>query len=207
MTEENGALFQSKLRQNLRDRLMKTARQKGSRCWGSTPARFSMYQYVDSMLLKVARQRGYELQRIEYLRVANLEGQSILWLYPTHGEDPDRIEIKRGSSKLEINLSDQLEEWGLALPRNIRRQFDVLPDTEDQSPVGPALYIDLNKPLQSKLIVTPRRKAARKAKAKAAKSAQKAVAPASPAQQGAAGAQPQGGTHYIRFKPESETPT
>lgn len=153
------------VRLNRRDRLRKTAREKNPGCWVISPGRIYLFAAVEKALLLIARQRGWEVQRIEFIRVGNIEGDSRLFVFPTDEEDPERVPLQRYGRRLEANLSDDLEEWDLALPQFHQRRFDLFLAGKGESPLGPALYLDLNKPLESKVVDREQQRRKRKAKA------------------------------------------
>lgn len=148
-----------KLRLNGHDNLRRRAAERAPGCWVWSPGRIYFYKVVAKALVALARQRGWEVQRVDHIRVANLEGESRLWIFPTSEEDPERITLHWSRTAISANLSDQLVEWDLALPRKMRRRFYVQVNPPVESPVGPALLIDLNAPVETKLTDRRRNKA------------------------------------------------
>lgn len=103
-----------------------------------------------TLMLAVARQRGWETNKIDFIRVANLEGDSRIWFWPTDETDPDRIRLRRYRSRFSANLSTTMIKWKVALPTRQRNRYDILIDEKGESPVGPALYIDMKKVRETK---------------------------------------------------------
>lgn len=89
------------------------------------------------------------------MRAANLDGDMRLWIYPTDALDPDRIPLVRYKSKMTANLSKVLKSWKLALPTGQQRWDDL--HIDPQSPVGPALVLRMDKPLETKWITVAAR--------------------------------------------------
>lgn len=137
---------------------------------GETPFYADIFRVTEWGLLKVAEQRGLKLLEVSKIRIANLEGDSRVFVYPTKKSDPEGIEVTRKNGRTRANLGPQLTQWGLALPRGHKEWFHLKHADSPESPVGPALYFDLEKPYKVKL------------KGKKAES---------PAQQAAAGNEPQ----------------
>lgn len=104
-----------------------------------SPGRLKLYTTTEKGLIGVAHERGWEIQKVEFIRLANVEGSSKVWMYPTDATDPDRLVVKRYKSRLDVNASDTLAAWDMALPKNQWRRFDILTDKLKESPVGPAL--------------------------------------------------------------------
>lgn len=163
-----------KLRLNTRNRLQKRAVEKDPGCWVFSPGRIRFYTYVEKALIAVARQRGWEIQKVEYIRLANLEKDPRVWFYPTDGQDPERLEVKFYKGRAEVNASDTLAEWDMALPKNQSRRYDVAFDTKNESPVGPALYFDMDLVQETRI---NERKDKSTAKKKSATTTQPAAAP------------------------------
>jgi hypothetical protein len=139
-----------KVRLNTRSHVQKRAVEKDPACWANSPGRLGLLSAVEKLLIVVAKQRGVEIQKVEQVRIANIEGDSRVWLYTTDATDPERLEVKRYKGRLEVNASDTLAAWDMALPKNERRRYDILIDKQHESPVGPAIYFDMSKPLETK---------------------------------------------------------
>jgi hypothetical protein len=137
-----------KVRLNTRSHVQKRAVEKDPACWAHSPGRLGLLSAVEKLLIAVARARGLEIQKVEQVRIANIEGDSRVWIFTTDASDPERLEVKRYKSRLEINASDTLAAWDMALPKNQRRRYDILTDKQQESPVGPAIYFDMSKPLE-----------------------------------------------------------
>lgn len=118
---------------------------------GQSPFNAELFKVTLWELLKVAEKRGQKLLELTKIRIANIEGESRVWLYPTEKSDPFGIEIAYQNVKARVNLGPQLTKWGLALPRHHKEWFHLIYADSPESPVGPALYFDLDKPYKIKL--------------------------------------------------------
>jgi len=123
-----------------------TVREREPGCSVEGPGSFSLYTSVHKALLQVAERRGWATTEVRFIRVANLEGERRIWLYPTDESDSGRIPLRFYKGRIAVTLSHYLKKWGLLLPSGERRWYDIRWDTENKSPVGPALYLDLDKP-------------------------------------------------------------
>ncbi|MFZ5814332.1 MAG: hypothetical protein ACOY93_03410 [Bacillota bacterium] len=141
---------QPKLRVNSYDAADRKPNQKEPGCWWRAPGRFAFYVMVHTALVAIARRRGWETNRVEYIRVGNVEGDPLIYIWPTDEHDPDRIPLRRYRSHLSANLSTVMVNWGLALPTGQRNRYDLLVAEPDKSPVGPALYLDKDRVLETR---------------------------------------------------------
>lgn len=139
-----------KLRVNTHSATDRKPNQEEPGCWWSGPGIFAFFLMVHTALLIVAKQRGWEANRIDFIRVANMEGDPRIWIWPTDEKDPDRIQLNRYGGRLSANLSTIMINWKLALPSGQRNRYDVRFDETGESPVGPALYINKEKVLETK---------------------------------------------------------
>lgn len=139
-----------KLRVNTHSAAQRKPGQEEAGGWWKSPGVFLFYLMFHTALLQVAKQRGWEASSIEYIRVANLEGDPRIWFWPTDEKDPDRIPLNRYRGRLSANLSTIMINWKMALPTGQRNRYDVFMDEKGESPVGPALYIDKDKVLETK---------------------------------------------------------
>lgn len=118
---------------------------------GQSPFNAELFKVTEWELRKVAEKRGLKILELTKLRVANVEGESRVWLYPTKKSDPRGIAVTRNGGKVRVNLGPQLTKWGLALPRHHKEWFYLIYADAPESPVGPALYFDLESPYRIKL--------------------------------------------------------
>lgn len=115
-----------------------------------SPGNFDLYTATHKSLVTVSQMRGASVNRVEHVQVANIEGDMRVWIYPTDAHDPDRITLRQYKSRLSLNLSKILTKWKLALPTGQKRVYDL--HIDPTSPVGPALVLHLDKPLEVKWI-------------------------------------------------------
>lgn len=139
-----------KLRVNSYDAADRKPNQEEPGTWWKGPGWFLFFVAVHAALIAVAKQRGWEAGKIEYIRVGNVEGDPRIWIWPTDEKDPNRIRLRRYKSRFSANLSTVMIKWGMALPSGQKSRYDVRPDVNNESPVGPALYINKDKPLETK---------------------------------------------------------
>lgn len=116
--------------------------------WLHSPAQLSAYIATLKALIIVAAMRGFTWNDVKFVRVSNVEGEKRVFIYPTDETDPSRLELTRYKSRLYVNMSAPLTKWKLALPTGERRRYDL--PIDPKSPVGPALVIHLDKPLEVK---------------------------------------------------------
>jgi|GEM_PF-2859697 len=135
-----------KLRLNEYDDMDLSTAENEPGCTAVGPGSFSLYSSVRKALIQVAEKRGWVTSAVDFIRVANLEGERRIWICPTDSNDPARIPIRKNRGKYAVTLSRYLKKWKLTLPSHERRWYDILHDTENKSPIGPALYIDLDRP-------------------------------------------------------------
>lgn len=140
----------SKLRVNTHDVAHRKPNQEEPGGWWWGPGFFSFFLMVHTALVLIASRRGWETNQIKFIRVANLEGDPRIWFWPTDEKDPERIELKRYRGRLTANLSTVMVNWKMALPTGQRNRYDVFTDDQGESPVGPALYINKDKVLETK---------------------------------------------------------
>lgn len=118
---------------------------------GQSPFNAELFKVTEWELLKVAEKRNLKILELTKVRIANIEGQSRVWIYPTKKSDPKGITVTRKDGKTRVNLGPQMTRWGLALPKRHKEWFYLIHGDSPESPVGPALYFDLNNPYRIKL--------------------------------------------------------
>lgn len=143
-------MAEKQLRMNTYSLTDRKPRQAEPTVWWQGPGHWAFLLMVRSLLISTARQRGWEANQVEYIRVANLEGDPRIWFWPTDENDPDRIPLRPYRGRLTANLSTVMINWKMALPSGQRNRYDVRQDENGESPVGPALYINRDKVLDTK---------------------------------------------------------
>lgn len=148
--------------------------EKEASTWIFALANLQLLKQGEISLMTVAKRRGLDIRQVEYVRVARIKGERRVYIYTTTKEDVYGIEVDRQgkgrSRKTWVNLGPYVEGWGLALPQNTKGRFR-LAFTEPGHVLHPAVYYDLDEPVELKNVV-------RKSKKKAAAPAP-APAPAS----------------------------
>lgn len=163
--------------------------QKGHYCWNHTPAQIELLSAADQWLTKVSEQRGMPVTEVTLVRVALVPAKKMLYIYPADENDPEGIQVNRWDSSAWINAITVLGPAKLTAKRG-RRNLHAVMMAGEESPVGPALQINLARVIQSKTEpVKSKAKTAAAAKAKQAAPKAETTAPA----QAEAGAEPQGG--------------
>jgi hypothetical protein len=120
--------------------------QRAPGCWGHSPATFELFAAGDKLLTDVAELRGERVKQVEYVRAAMVEGSKTVYIFNTQEGDPDRIATHRYSSACWTNLITLLGPAKMTIRTGYRERFDVT--LEPNSPVGPALAIDLTRVLE-----------------------------------------------------------
>ncbi len=92
-------------------------------------------------------QRGGLRVRPEAILAALVMPDRKLYVAPAAKTDPRTIEIKTQDSKMVANLRKLLQPHGLSLEKGSRMRFSV-DWAGPESPIGPALVIDLTQPLE-----------------------------------------------------------
>lgn len=132
---------------------------KGSECWVISPGNTQCLRKAEWDLGVVAGMNGLDMLEAARVRVAE-SGDRKVYMWPTHKEDPEGIELKRIGKNLWANLGPFLEEGNLALPVNTKERFRLVIVPEAETPVGVpnALCFDLNNPIERKTINRSKKK-------------------------------------------------
>jgi hypothetical protein len=159
--------------------------QHGQEFWLHSPANMELFAVTYRRLLDVAKLRKLDTREIAYIRAARVSGTDLTFVYPTTDKDPNRIPLTKYSAHYWGNLRTLLEPAGRLVEVGYRKRYamELIPD----SPVGPALVFDFDRPLESRQ--EPKAKKGSGKKAGAAKQPA-AAAPAQSAPVQAAPAQP-----------------
>lgn len=167
--------IKSKVRMNSFRRNRQTRAHKESGGWVESPGNMELYKKTIWDLTTVGERNGHVGLEVTHVRVANLEGETKVYVWPTDRNDPEALEIKQSGGKHRLNLGMFLEECGLALPVRTRERFrlEIVSDTETPEGVPNALMFDLSTPLEQRQI-------------KVKKEAKKSQPQESPARQSAA---------------------
>ena len=140
-----------KLRTNENDPFVQQRHQKESGGWLSSPGRLELFAAGYWELIKVAGLRAIKAREITYVLVGNVEGEKKVYIWPTDGEDPLRIPVRRQKDgKTTITISRSLVSWKMAIPVGTAERFDLI--LVQESPWGPALMMDLANSLEKKLV-------------------------------------------------------
>lgn len=138
--------------------------QKAAGGWLRSPGKLLPFVEGRQAMVEVANPAHLVDGEVKRVGVGGYEGDPRIYLWSTHELDVDGIEVKKNGSKVWINLADFLASLGLRPELGIEERFDFLPADAD-SPVQPALMINLDKPLERKHFDTKGKSKKRSSKA------------------------------------------
>jgi hypothetical protein len=164
---------QPKLRQNKKQRYIVKPNQYGSGGWLIAPALLEIFRATEPALLEVAEKRQQSVTQVDWVRCARLENEKRIYIYPSDAKDPDAIEVKRYGGKTSINLISFMAPEGLCVEQGYKERY-FLGAAGPDSPAGPALVFDMEKPVERKPVAPSKRSGARR-------KAKQESAPAAPA--------------------------
>lgn len=123
--------------------------------WNDSPATLNLFRTSEWALHDLAVETKVDLgsqSQVTMVRVARNEGETRVYIRPTHWDDPMGIPVQRKQSKTRINLYDFMAKAGWLVPvlRAYRHSLERAPDGE--SPIGPALFFDTAAVLETKTI-------------------------------------------------------
>ena len=121
--------------------------QAGSYGWLHSPTMLELLSMADGRLTRVSDDRGKPVRQVDKVRAAKTTGNKKVYLIPADDGDTDAIEVKRYDSSAFINLKSLLGPARLSVRTGFRERYAV-GYAGDDSPVGPALVIDLSKRLE-----------------------------------------------------------
>lgn len=121
-------------------------RKAPSSAWLHAPALLELLKTADDRLTRVSESRGATVRRVTMVRAAKVKGKRVVYIIPTSDEDPDGIPVSRYRSGAWINLITLLGPEKQAVPMGYRDRHAV-EFAPEGSPVGPALVINLARPL------------------------------------------------------------
>lgn len=141
---------QPTVRMNTFRRNRQTRAHKESSCWATTPGNTDLVTKVMWDLNTVAEMNGRVGLEVTHIRVANVEGETKVYMWPIDRNDPEALEIKQTGGKRRVNLGPFLEDCGLALPARTRERFRlvIVPNSATPANVPNALMFDLSAPLE-----------------------------------------------------------
>lgn len=149
-----------KVRMNSFRRNRRTRAHKESSFWMISPANLRLVIKVIWDLVTVAEMNGQVGLEVTHVRVANVEGETKIYMWPTDMDDPEGLEIKNSGGKRRLNLGAYLEEWNLALPVRTKERFRLSIVEEPKTPDGVpnALMWDMSAPLERQIIKESKKK-------------------------------------------------
>lgn len=135
--------------------------------WLHGPAHMELFSAGVDRLQRNGAQRGIQ-GRVTKVRAGKLKQQNLIYIYATTDNDPNGIEVNYQRYGAWINLVTLLGPLRLTERAGYRSRYNL--DPMEQTPVGPALVLDLGRRLER-----------RRDWKKGAKSSKKASKPASSA--------------------------
>lgn len=122
------------------------ATQYPSGCWMHSPANLEVFSLTIERLQRNAVQRGIE-GKVTKVRAAKLRNKKYIYIYATANDDPNGIQVNYQRYGAWINLITLLGPLKLTEKTGYRARYDLDYAGED-SPVGPALVLNLGRRLE-----------------------------------------------------------
>lgn len=121
--------------------------------WLHGPAHLEMFKAGYDRLVRVSNMSGNPRKSVQFVRAARLKGTKKIYVWPVEADTLDAIEVTGTHRSAWINLISLLESDSFVATG--RRERYALNLTGD-GPEGPAVVMDLGRPLESR--VDPKRK-------------------------------------------------
>jgi hypothetical protein len=103
------------------------------------------------VLLRVARKRKWPGNTIPHVRLMFLKTEKLLLVAPTLETSSKAVETARtGKGPLMFNAISVLQPGKMTITKGYKELFRV--GMTDESPIGPAMVIDMNRALKSKIL-------------------------------------------------------
>lgn len=138
------------------------ARQYPSGCWLHSPANMEVLSAGVSGLQKNGTKRGIE-GKVTKVRAAKVKHKKHVYIWATADDDPDGIPVNYYRHAAWINLITLLGPLKLTEKTGYKTRYSLEP-TGDESPVGPALVLNLSRKLERR---REEKKSSKKSKPKA----------------------------------------
>lgn len=132
--------------------------------WIQSPAMVTVPIEGIKVLLRVARKRKWSGNKIPHVRLAFLKTENLLLVAPTMETSSKAVETARtGKGPIRFNAITVLQPGKMTVTKGYKELFRV--GMTNESPIGPALVIDMNRPLKSKIVKPTAKKKKRKPEA------------------------------------------
>lgn len=119
--------------------------------WIKSPAFVSVPIEGIKVLLRVARKRNWPGNKIPHVRLAYLTAENLLLVAPVLGTSPKAVEASRvGKGPITFNAITALQPAKSTITKGYKELFRV--GMTNESPIGPAMVIDMNRTLKSKVL-------------------------------------------------------
>lgn len=148
--------------------------------WVHSPATIQIFKATESRLDKLGVKYNLPEAQVTRVRACRIAGTKKIYIIPAAANDDTALEVIRNLKGAWINLYKLLVPGKLGVPSGYKERYDII--EEDDSPVGPALLLDMSNRKERRKVKTSSKK---KAAAKKAKAAPAASAP-EPAAEGQA---------------------
>lgn len=130
------------------------ANERESSLWLHSPANMQVLKHGMQSLKRVADKLKLQIRQVDFIRVGRIKGLKRVYLFPTADTDQLGIQLERRGQgryrQIWANLTDYLGPWGMALEQNTRSRFRLVETTEEDS-LHPAVYFELDAPIETKL--------------------------------------------------------
>lgn len=117
--------------------------------WVHGPAYLEMFRAGYDRLNKVAEERNLPEPRVSKVRLCRVAGHKVIYFVPTTSDDVEGIQVTRYKSSAWINLISLLGPANLTVRTGHSERF-ALEFAGADSPVGPALVMDMGRKLGSR---------------------------------------------------------
>ncbi|MDF2628917.1 MAG: hypothetical protein K0R39_2748 [Symbiobacteriaceae bacterium] len=136
-------------------------------CWmqGGTLEPFASVVWALSELAELRDEAtNPNTNEVEKVLAARVGKERKVWIHPTDPFNPEGTKLTRlKDGSIRINLYNFFARENLLIAVRRRERFELEMVTDSRSPVGPALCLDLSKPLETK-VIPPRKKKGEQAK-------------------------------------------
>lgn len=133
--------------------------------WLHSPANLQLFARSVKQLVGLNRALSIDEKWVPYVRAARPKGKDIVYIYPTDEHDPNKIDVHKRDGNAWINLRSLLEPSHHTVELGYRVRYEIV--AVNDSPVGPALKLDLAKEVERRL-KPPSKRRGRSARTKGA---------------------------------------
>lgn len=131
--------------------------QKTAGGWLYSPGSWNPFIDGHRLLLSIAKPEHLVDGVLKRVQVGGFVGEKRIYLWPTLPTDVDGLEVRQYGSRFEVNMADFLVKIKQRPEVGVAQRFDLV-EADQESPVQPALMINLDKPLARKYFETTSKK-------------------------------------------------